>query len=96
MKNNKKLLKYYSNEHLKETKRLEQILKNKGFPLFLYCGTLLGIVREKDLITYDNDIDLIYLAKVKRSEEHTSELQSHSFISYAVFCLKKKTNSITK
>ena len=28
----------------------------------------------------------------KRSEEHTSELQSHSFISYAVFCLKKKNN----
>ena len=27
---------------------------------------------------------------VERSEEHTSELQSHSFISYAVFCLKKK------
>src|ERR1051326_330110 len=27
---------------------------------------------------------------VTRSEEHTSELQSHSFISYAVFCLKKK------
>src|ERR1051326_5397461 len=25
-----------------------------------------------------------------RSEEHTSELQSHSFISYAVFCLKQK------
>ena len=25
-----------------------------------------------------------------RSEEHTSELQSHSFTSYAVFCLKKK------
>src|ERR1051326_9518569 len=29
-------------------------------------------------------------ALAKRSEEHTSELQSHSFISYAVFCLKKK------
>src|SRR5210317_2423856 len=27
-----------------------------------------------------------------RSEEHTSELQSHSEISYAVFCLKKKKN----
>src|SRR6056300_1643967 len=26
----------------------------------------------------------------ERSEEHTSELQSHSEISYAVFCLKKK------
>ena len=29
-----------------------------------------------------------------RSEEHTSELQSHSFISYAVFCLKKKNKKI--
>ena len=29
-----------------------------------------------------------------RSEEHTSELQSHSFISYAVFCLKKKNIQI--
>src|SRR6056300_498252 len=27
---------------------------------------------------------------MRRSEEHTSELQSHSEISYAVFCLKKK------
>src|SRR3546814_3775826 len=32
-----------------------------------------------------------------RSEEHTSELQSLMRISYAVFCLKKKTNTyITK
>src|SRR3546814_2798895 len=29
-----------------------------------------------------------------RSEEHTSELQSLMRISYAVFCLKKKTNRI--
>src|SRR3546814_3580039 len=29
-----------------------------------------------------------------RSEEHTSELQSLMRISYAVFCLKKKTNII--
>src|ERR1043165_9632140 len=28
----------------------------------------------------------------KRSEEHTSELQSRGLISYAVFCLKKKTH----
>src|SRR3546814_6742954 len=31
-----------------------------------------------------------------RSEEHTSELQSLMLISYAVFCLKKKTLSITQ
>ena len=29
------------------------------------------------------------LGKYVRSEEHTSELQSHKLISYAVFCLKK-------
>src|SRR3546814_2562092 len=29
---------------------------------------------------------------VERSEEHTSELQSLTRISYAVFCLKKKKN----
>src|SRR3546814_2370990 len=30
------------------------------------------------------------LGKIKRSEEHTSELQSLMRISYAVFCVKKK------
>src|SRR3546814_3959544 len=38
------------------------------------------------------------LVLVKRSEEHTSELQSLMRISYAVFCLKKKkitNNAIT-
>src|SRR3546814_9839235 len=32
----------------------------------------------------------------KRSEEHTSELQSLMRISYAVFCLKKKKHNIHK
>src|SRR3546814_6241523 len=32
-----------------------------------------------------------YAAAQRRSEEHTSELQSLMRISYAVFCLKKKT-----
>src|SRR3546814_20574386 len=36
------------------------------------------------------EVDLI------RSEEHTSELQSLMRISYAVFCLKKKTNHYTQ
>src|SRR5881275_2239336 len=33
---------------------------------------------------------LAELPAAARSEEHTSELQSHGTISYAVFCLKKK------
>src|SRR3546814_4897643 len=35
-----------------------------------------------------------YISCSSRSEEHTSELQSLMRISYAVFCLKKKTKQI--
>src|SRR3546814_6427528 len=35
----------------------------------------------------------VEIARALRSEEHTSELQSLMRISYAVFCLKKKTNN---
>src|SRR3546814_1925893 len=35
-------------------------------------------------------------AMATRSEEHTSELQSLMRISYAVFCLKKKTHNTEK
>src|SRR3546814_2268025 len=33
------------------------------------------------------------ITRIDRSEEHTSELQSLMRISYAVFCLKKKTTN---
>src|SRR3546814_8173817 len=36
------------------------------------------------------------LDRTRRSEEHTSELQSLMRISYAVFCLKKKKSSKIK
>src|SRR3546814_8335704 len=35
-------------------------------------------------------------SRMKRSEEHTSELQSLMRISYAVFCLKKKNKQTTQ
>src|SRR3546814_10193566 len=37
--------------------------------------------------------DQARIARILRSEEHTSELQSLMRISYAVFCLKKKQTS---
>src|SRR3546814_5736219 len=54
---------------------------------------------EKAIKTYENNLRRIsqgvydqWIAKsAARSEEHTSELQSLMRISYAVFCLKKKT-----
>src|SRR3546814_3124578 len=43
-----------------------------------------------------NDLhNLSQAGTIARSEEHTSELQSLMRISYAVFCLKKKNNTIT-
>src|SRR3546814_5029765 len=47
-------------------------------------GRALAAIREDDL------------AARSRSEEHTSELQSLMRISYAVFCLKKKTKTTIK
>src|SRR3546814_5821022 len=35
----------------------------------------------------------VFVHSMRRSEEHTSELQSLIRISYAVFCLKKQKNS---
>src|SRR3546814_2358100 len=50
-----------------------------------------GIVPGLSLTADWFDIDI---KDAIRSEEHTSELQSLMRISYAVFCLKKKTNKI--
>src|SRR3546814_2631171 len=38
----------------------------------------------------------LFTGAISRSEEHTSELQSLMRISYAVFCLNKKTTRPTK
>src|SRR3546814_7064455 len=49
------------------------------------------------LTKFAEDLEKVCVATVERSEEHTSELQSLMRISYAVFCLKKKTcNTSTK
>src|SRR3546814_6232788 len=44
--------------------------------------------RIRDIVADEGDF-----VKAGRSEEHTSELQSLMRISYAVFCLKKKTST---
>ena len=69
-------------------KRLN-LLKKKGlieniFPMWKLVN---GQVKYVQTLLNNNNIFELHNM---RSEEHTSELQSHSFISYAVFCLKKK------
>ena len=51
---------------------------------------------EENIKNYNAEIEELKTQDEERSEEHTSELQSHSFISYAVFCLKKKTKEKKK
>ena len=53
-------------------------------------GALAGRQREVVLLRLMEGFDTTETAKILRSEEHTSELQSRETISYAVFCLKKK------
>src|SRR3546814_10503385 len=43
----------------------------------------------------DQAADRLALLQAGRSEEHTSELQSLMHISYAVFCMTKKTHNTT-
>src|SRR3546814_6360222 len=52
------------------------------------CTTTLGTKDAEQMID-----GLTGLSYERRSEEHTSELQSLMRISYAVFCLKKKTKT---
>src|SRR3546814_291221 len=49
-----------------------------------------GMGRRRGAAGFDRAADEI-CASLPRSEEHTSELQSLMRISYAVFCLKKKS-----
>src|SRR3546814_6565532 len=58
-----------------------------------------GVFAEHQVLGVEPDEGLFVLAldrglhrRAERSEEHTSELQSLMRISYAVFCLKKKTS----
>ena len=70
----------------------------------VYTGTFNGLFSSTDngitWIQYNffNNVPIasVIIDAHNRSEEHTSELQSHSFISYAVFCLKKKKRKIKK
>src|SRR3546814_9540424 len=46
-------------------------------------------------VTAEHNSAAVRIEDFKRSEEHTSELQSLMRISYAVFCMNKKTTATT-
>src|SRR3546814_10429337 len=64
-------------------------------PLLTFYADVMGLLGGAVMATVVLDISFFQFARqlndAVRSEEHTSELQSLMRISYAVFCLKKKT-----
>src|SRR3546814_9208808 len=63
-------------------------LPTKNMSVQVYARESIGAVRVEDE-------GVVEIACLERSEEHTSELQSLMRISYAVFCLNKKTKHTT-
>src|SRR3546814_8148486 len=61
--------------------------------LLFFVGDIADCQRGRRVRTADHQVNLVLIPPLARSEEHTSELQSLMRISYAVFCLKKKTRS---
>src|SRR3546814_7272943 len=62
--------------------------------LFVHPGSSPGPRQRRRHQASESPASSPHRASIDRSEEHTSELQSLMRISYAVFCLKKKTITI--
>src|SRR3546814_5361068 len=61
-------------------------------PVLFYLFGILELAPQSAMhVAVGTSLATIVPTSIARSEEHTSELQSLMRISYAVFCLKKKT-----
>src|SRR3546814_4416270 len=79
-------------EHERTRVRIAGPLTSGSLHLCESSGGLMPLMPCPDLVTCQDAGRL----SQGRSEEHTSELQSLMRISYAVFCLKKKTKQIIR
>src|SRR3546814_2726297 len=76
-------------EHHRVSERQLQILRRADISIFVDRQENALILHLREALVVDTPF--LGLHPNLRSEEHTSELQSLMRISYAVFCLKKKT-----
>src|SRR3546814_3502416 len=73
--------------------RLLNLGNATGHPSFVMSNSFTNqVLAQIELYTKTSEYPVGVYVLPKRSEEHTSELQSLMRISYAVFCLKKKNN----
>src|SRR3546814_5458316 len=89
-------------DHAPERPRAVAAFHDRGDDALAHAGAAPALVDDQDalrarrLFADEGVVERHQPAQVDhahRSEEHTSELQSLMRISYAVFCLKKKTKS---
>jgi hypothetical protein len=77
---------------------LEVFFRNEfGLTLYPIYGTLLGIVRGHDFITYDNDIDLAYVSNyhtLKEAEIERRALEQECRKRNMLYCPNKKTQGL--
>src|SRR3546814_9949195 len=71
---------------------LEAYRRTRGMKVFTIPADKLG-TGKIEISRLSPGAAAIMPYRIRRSEEHTSELQSLMRISYAVFCLKKNTKS---
>src|SRR3546814_7121989 len=71
------------------------LIRKLALAAALACAAAPAVAKKApdNLVPAGKPVDCIQLSAIRRSEEHTSELQSLMRISYAVFCLKKKNNT---
>jgi len=60
-------------EQIKSTQIIIKELQELGIEPFLWAGTLLGAIREKDIISGDSDIDIAYISKYHNAQDIIKE-----------------------
>src|SRR3546814_3425058 len=77
-----------------QSARIDQLAGHAGAAHLAGVAAGLALLLDGDIVEAAPGVAILPSGRmpcVDRSEEHTSELQSLMRISYAVFCLKKKT-----
>lgn len=83
-------------EIIQDLKQLEIELNKLGIEIYLHYGTLLGAVREKNLIPNDSDIDIAYLGKAKNKQEALKEIKKINKLLSKKYKLKIKQKWTSK
>lgn len=60
-------------EQVKNTKELIKTLQGLGVEPFLWAGSLLGAIRDSDIITDDSDMDIAYVSKYHEAQDIINE-----------------------